>query len=277
MSGDPTQIFQDLLNLEVNTIIKHNMTAEKAPSVPMALVKICKEYANHLTALGVDLQPYLAPSKEDCCKRMGLKLHEFDEQTSLWKAFEQAWVTAHDDASPFTMDLVHNGWDTFERLRIATKDALQHLPLAERDRNMLLRIAENCARLKHIVQGVQRHRNEKWEQFIPKTAAQLAGTHARIPLADLDLEDRAAIRKIWEMGVEEVVAQTCVQIDGDVITRLSPQLVDSATAEVRALLLTIHRDSVGIGLQHWQFLADTAVKFAESLSGGFWNRFSGKK
>jgi hypothetical protein len=265
MSGDPTQIFNDLLNLEVNTIIKHNMTAEKAPSVPMALVKICKEYAGHLEALGVNLQPYLVPSRAECCERMKLRADQFDQQTSLWPAFEKAWGTPHDSKSSFTMDKVHNGWDTFERLRIATKDALLHRELAERDRNMLLRISENCARLKHIVQGVQKRDNKRWKQFIPKTAAELVETHERVPLADLDLEDRAAIRKIWEMGVEEVVAQTCVQIDGDVITRLSPQLIDSGAAEIRTLLLTIHRDSVGIGLQHWSFLADTAVKFAKNL------------
>lgn len=281
-------IFADLLNLEVNTIIKSNMTGEKAPSVPFALLDIIQEYAEFLRDLGVNLEPYLKPSADECMARMPAPEQAlgFDEQTGLWPAFEQAWG-APETGWVFTMDHVRNGWDSFERLRIATIDLVAHRPdLAESDRVALARICENCAQLKFIVQGLQRARAEsswwsrlwsklrpsqpKWSDFVPKTRTELLKVRGkRAPLADLGLDERSTIRKIWEMGTESIVAQTCIQLDGDVITRLSTDLVHGHDPEVRAMLLTVHRESTSLGVQHWKFLVDTATKVVDSAKGAF--------
>ncbi|MFV8751596.1 hypothetical protein ACNOYE_13715 [Nannocystaceae bacterium ST9] len=279
-------IFADLLNLEVNTIIKSNMTAEKAPSVPFALLDIIQEYAEFLRDLGVNLEPYLTPSADECMRRMNSKPDEFDEQTGLWPAFEQAWGAPKTDWV-FTMDHVRNGWDSFERLRIATIDLVAHRQdLAESDRVALARISENCAQLKFIVQGLQQARAEspwwtrlwaklwpnqpQWSDFVPKTRTELLKVRRkRVPLAELGLDERSTIRKIWEMGTELIVAQTCIQLDGDVITRLSTDLVHGHDPEVRAMLLTVHRESTSLGVQHWKFLIDTATKVVDSAKGTF--------
>ena len=69
-------IFEDLLNIEVNTIIKHSMTAEKMPPLPFALLDIISDYGTALAEMRVNLDPYFAPSRQECWKLMEGTAHE---------------------------------------------------------------------------------------------------------------------------------------------------------------------------------------------------------
>ena len=59
-------IFEDLLNIEVNTIVKHSMTAEKMPPLPFALLDIISDYGNALAELRVEIKPYFEKSRAQC-------------------------------------------------------------------------------------------------------------------------------------------------------------------------------------------------------------------
>ncbi len=291
---DPTEILPDLLNIEINTIIKTNMTAEKAPSVPFALLDIIADYGRQLEAYGVKLAPYLAKTREQCLEEVKAAREQQPpkgpvDPTGLWLAFTSAWEQSEQisDDWKFEMSAVHNGWDTFERLRIATIDACAHLheqSLGERelaDRQILLtRISNNCARLKHIVHALEESSEDKrkWADFIPKTRAELQKNGSkRVPLGSLAFDDRVAIRKIWEMGTETVIAQTSIQLDGDVVTRLSPTLIAEYEAEVRSMLLRIHSDSTEIGIRHWQSLVKTVWEIAASVADKLTSLLRGRR
>jgi hypothetical protein len=69
--------------------------------------------------------------------------------------------------------------------------------------------------------------------------------------------DRAMIRKIWEVGIESVLVQTVIQIEGDVTNRLSPRIV----AGNRVHLLDVHQRGVETSLKMWGSL----IGVAESL------------
>src|SRR5262245_39937247 len=55
---DLTRTARSLLNIEVNTIVRDNMTAEHMPPAPHALLDIAQDYADTLSGIGVDMQAF---------------------------------------------------------------------------------------------------------------------------------------------------------------------------------------------------------------------------
>lgn len=339
----PHGLLEDLLNVEVNTIIKPSMTAEKMPPLPFALLDIIEGYGHMLQVeCGIDLEPYLRPSRECCWRRVqdeharktaepdyGTKPDDqydkdrdyldeakraipesprpptkassdapgypafegelsFDGLADLWPAFKssnhETFYKGDEPPPPgafgevgkrFAMDRVHNGWDTFERLRIAASREQANVP---KDHEVVVwRIMGSCSRLKYLLQGLQQcpprpgllervsARDKPYAtlaELVPRTRHQLQGTlrHKRIPKL-LPSDAQSMIRKVWEVGIEEVMVQTSVQVDGDVVTRLSEQLFTARLAAQRETILETHRRSVEAGLSHWEALVNVALKF----------------
>lgn len=296
-------IFEDLLNIEVNTIIKDSMTAEKMPPLPFALLDIISDYGSALAKLHVDHQPYFAPSRQECWKMMQGTAHEARAR-EVWEVVHPGkkpgpgelldyvndlWPVLGADKPPplltrpveFSMAKIDNGWETFERLRIAALDASQHITTGH-DRVVLNRIVGSCARLKYMIQGLQQkpptvpaQAKRQWfsreepedpveyatlAELVPKSRNQLLSAglrHKRIPKL-LNSDDMTLVRKAWEVGVECVLMQTVVQIDGDVLTRISEELLEEEV-EKRDLIIATHKRSVDIGLSHWQSLVRVAA------------------
>ncbi len=297
-------ILEDLLNIEVNTIIKQSMTAEKMPPLPFALLDIISDYGTALAQMHVDLEPYFAPSRQECWKLIEGTSHDARAREAfslvhpgkkpngieLLDYVNDLWPVLGAEKPPpllakpveFSMLKVDNGWETFERLRIAALDACNHIPDGH-ERVLLVRIAGSCARLKYIVQGLRQRppsvptqarrswfsRGEPDEpieyatlaDLIPKSRNQLLATglrHKRIPRL-LGSDDLTLVRKAWEVGTECVLMQTCVQIDGDVLTRISEELLEEQV-DRRDLIINAHKRSVEIGLSHWQALVKVATE-----------------
>jgi hypothetical protein len=57
---DLTRTARSLLNIEVNTIVRDNMTADQMPPAPHALLDLAGWYADALCSVGVDLAAYFA-------------------------------------------------------------------------------------------------------------------------------------------------------------------------------------------------------------------------
>ena len=333
---NPTGILYDLLNVEVNTILKDNMTARKMPSLPFALLDIVEVYAEKLDAVGVDVNGYFGRTRQELVAALNTIPHDeatrlrsdadrtyrlvhgkpaagdaweirFDYLPDLWPLFPVArrksdGEDVRQSVAWRTMDQATNGWDSFERLRIAALHVLDDkdrlASLSATDRLVLQRIRRNCDQLKYIVQDLQQRPTREsrrtdvggfgtiwsclnrpigglpsWECVIPKTRDDLlhdAGRGKSLPLETLALEQITTIRKIWEVGTENVVAQTSVQIDGDLVTRISDEFVrDHATsaeqAQMLERMLRVHRDAVGTGLAHWHSLVDVALQIVRAL------------
>ncbi|SNY59050.1 hypothetical protein [Paractinoplanes atraurantiacus] len=84
-------------------------------------------------------------------------------------------------------------------------------------------------------------------QRIHRNCDQIVGALSRgRPFA---AEDVVRIRKIWEIGVDVIVLQTVVQLDGDVVTRVSP----GGPARLPALH-ELHQANVRAAVECWQAL-----------------------
>jgi hypothetical protein len=296
---DLKEILGDLLTLEVNTIIKDGMTANKMPVLPFALLDILNAYAARLASFGVDLEPYFAHSREQLGAALDEKVKNGDakakklideaavayqtirgepvsEQTAaqlfdyladLWPVLDRTKLPSMKTREEYWKDNLTNGWDSFERLRIAANECRDDGKHSKSEGVMLTRIIGNCSRLKFIVQGVQRN-PEVWSYCIPKTrkALLMGDMHGKgVPLDQLGTQHQATIRKIWEVGTEEIVVQTSIQIDGDVLTRISPELLEQHSQMVRELILAAHRESIGTSLSYWKLLIEVAQQLSKLL------------
>jgi hypothetical protein len=236
-SFDLTGTARSLLNIEVNTIVRDNMTAEPMPPLPHALLDIASDYARELCALGIDLQAYFAAPLADPA------------------TIALAWL----DNPGSIADVLTVSADTFDRLRWAAKIANRaHGPPAARitpaKRVLLDRIVNNCDAIKEMFKRFGPSIN----QFIGKTRDELVGITIQRNSYVVQVDDLIALQKIWDIGVEEIVAQTIVHVTGDITTRVQDAFRRSGSEP----LFAIHRQSVDVSVACWHYLLDAVREIA---------------
>jgi hypothetical protein len=114
---------------------------------------------------------------------------------------------------------------------------------------MLCRIRDNCDQIKSIFEEVKKR----------SPGGVLTFTRQQAPEVELLPEELMSIRKIWDIGTEEIVMQTVIQLGGDVVTRLH----SAYTAERYQPLVRIHDGSVSISISTWNKLVETVGAFFE--------------
>lgn len=212
MSGEVGNFLLDLVNIEVNTIIKSGMTAEKMPEPRLAIHRVLVDYAGFLSEAEVDTDSKLT-------------LDGLPRQAKFEKR------------EAFALDQVKDEIRMLSAVAERQHEAAQGTPR----RAVLARIITNLRVLSDL------------------------------KLDELEMKQRLMIRKMWEIGTEEVVVQTCISLDGDVVTRIDPQLLDKA-ADLREVLLGVHRESTTISIRFWSALASAATTIIEGI-GTRWSRF----
>lgn len=243
------ELARNLLSLEVNTILKENITAERMPAVGHTLLDIAGEYARFLCDVGYDLDPYFA-------KGAGAAA----DVTSGWRPSRQ-----------FDSGELAIAEETFDRLRWAAKSALADAAAAPAgltavQKSILDRICNNADTLKEILKRPE-----------ARTAIPIGSTRADLVArrggdangeADLPVEDLLALRKIWEVGTEEVVAQTVIHLDGDVVTRVR----DLSRQPGGDVLLDVHRQSVDVAVSSWRYLLEVLGHIAGTAADALFKR-----
>jgi len=247
------EIGRDLLNIEVNTIEKPNLAALKMPVLPHALLDIAETYIGMLTQkldlkLFWDFPRHLRPEWQP----------EFndDDENVEWKRFK-----------------ITTGPETFDKLRWAAARALaidDAVPVDQRrfepsERVILYRIRRNCDQLKNIIYDLRKE--NFWKVLLDEnTRLNLLKEDMRYRKIDrLPVDYATIVRKIWDMGVENVLMQTIIQIDGDVITRIQAGM--EATKQER--ILNVHQCGIDVSLKHWKTLFDIVKQIAGSLTDLF--------
>jgi hypothetical protein len=198
----------------------------------------------------------------------------------------------------FDVGSIGNGWISFEILRIISIHVHDHADdfgLTPDQMTILMRIRRNSEQLKYIVKSLQLNNATilkpslwrrlvnrvkgrsfsdnnyfKWSDVLDKKCKELLRSELRtkrIPLSLVALEDLTFIRKAWELNTERVMAQTTIQVDGDVVTRISRNLLSEEYAGKRDVILHGHKQSTELCLAHWQGMVDVAVGLAGELIG----------
>lgn len=259
------RVFDDLLNIEVNTMVRSGMTGRKMPAMGHALLDIHGGYEGWLNAYSVELNEQWSDFRVSADADVFRAETAAAGESELWWVIDGEQLVEHLVISP-PLDGEVNGVELFEVMRTRARIAEEVHRLLEGRRGymvrdggdvMLKRIVRNCDQLKSIV-----------ERASPVRPAMLTRATAtgisNVDLDDIPRDDLITIRKAWEMGTEVVAMQTVVQLDGDIVTRLNSAYAASRHQPVRDL----HRETVGSALEHWRFLVETLVTIAKSAVSG---------
>ncbi|MGZ8181514.1 MAG: hypothetical protein ACXWT1_06120 [Methylobacter sp.] len=285
------EALEDLLSIEINTIRKAGMTARRPPMFPWQLKEIIDSYTHYLEKLGICTDLVKTPDSvlfgikgEELTKELE-KIDKPDENGKLYsledkvKQSKEEYLKLADinSRSDKDTDTVTNGWTTFEKLRILAKQAYNgNIPGIEiKDeelRIMLVRIRRNCDLIKAILKDLEKKENGL-KDFInvdeEKLIENLQDEKMQLNFKNVQLSQITTVRKIWEIGIESVLIQTVIQAEGDVITRITPDLVDRQNiAEMREAMLTVHRNTMDIGLLHWKNLIGVVLELASKIITG---------
>lgn len=103
---------------------------------------------------------------------------------------------------------------------------------------------------------------------IQRSSQALAAKFDKLLGPNPDPDELVHLRKVWEMGTEEVVMQTVLWIDGDATQRVHP----AYTGKAHENLLNVHAASVAASLNYWKSLGDILVGFFRSA----WSELTAK-
>jgi hypothetical protein len=232
-SFDLTETARSLLTMEANTIVRDNMTGEPMPPLPHALLDIAGDYASLLCAIGVDLPAYFATPRPDPV------------------TFDPGLVDNAGSADDLTVSI-----DTFDRLRWAAKHALgaRNPRITPARRILLDRIVNNSDAIKEMFKRF----DASLDQFKDKTRAELVAMTIRRSSYAIPVDDLIQLQKMWDIGMEEIVAQTIVHITGDITTRVQSRLGQPGSEA----LFAIHRQSIDVSVACWRYLLDVIREIA---------------
>ena len=242
------QTARDLTTLEINTIVKHSMTARKMPPPGHAILDIAATYADKLQ---LSLEIPLATPFTDRDLQDGEVTH-----VEQWKQerVERGALKCDDN--------------TFRSLRRAAYRILEDCrELEERDRVIVERIRRNADQLRALLRNLEkrlRSRRNSNDNFLGCNRRQLLERETNLgrhPQPHLHPDEMTLVHKIWDIGVEEVVMQSTVSLSGDVINRIQSGL----EPQEAAMLLEFHREGIVSGTRMWKLIAETLV----SMTGGF--------
>jgi len=235
-------IATDLFNIEVNTILRDNITAQKMPAPRHALIDIGKMYM---------------------------------------KAMEKMDTTGS-DTEITSLGEYYGSFDGFSALRewasrLMKDDRNNRIELSNDQLSILPRIKDNSDLLKGMFRNLVRNAepgSTDWASMLVSMSNNYSRSdlNERNDISALPLNEQqlVLVRKIWELGTEVIVMQTIVQVDGDVITRLNSNYLDSPHyPKIR----NYHNKGIEIALEHWAGLVTVAKELMVAAGQGIAHLF----
>ncbi len=305
LDADRRRLGASLLRLEINTIIQENMTAERMPVLPHALLDIFEDYsalvmdaalseAELRAILFLPDAPQVAAQPPAGATPAAARKEPRKPILTGWPGPRppggdtpetmpavEAWI---DRARKAMGACIFPDLDSFSRLRRATaraerklRDATVALGDADqklaaqlaRDRTLLVRARNNIETLLRVLRQIG---DQRLIDDLQLTRDELKSTPDNKPRQlgpyEVPPSDYLAIRKVWEIGTDEIVAQTVIALDGDVVTRLVPLL---AQPEGRGML-DVHQLAVNTSVTYWRGMVETLLTFVERAIGSFFRR-----
>ncbi len=237
-------IATDLFNIEVNTILRDNITAQKMPISRHALIDIGKMYKKALASM-------------ESAYGTGVEAPESVQLGAYYGSF-----AGYSIIREWASRLMKDAYSGTVKLN---DDQLSILP----------RIKDNSDLLKGMFTRLAHENPEiiigtpKWDWLTNQYTRSDLGSYAPSALP-LNEQQLVLLRKIWELGTEVIVMQTIVQVDGDVITRLNSNFLHH---ENYPKARSYHNKGIEIALEHWAGLVSVAKELMIAAGEGISNAF----
>lgn len=288
---DFTDLAKGLLTLEINTVQKDGMSGQKMPTIPNALIDLAQVYWDFLCRKAIHFGPAGQP-----LEGWALVLsHSFDwgREPFPQRDPQADRPVAHPEGEPppaghradfgreapsrVTLDFLDDlrevaTWLAEMQLRASavasgqagslrrlkgkiSEEEMRGLRAAVREfrpeeRAVLHRIKRNCDQFKVIAKRLP-------DQTITRDC----------PDDRFQPTEIIQIRKAWDIGVEIILMQTVIQLDGDVLNRFQAGMDGPEKSQLHAL----HASAVDLSFRYWRGLIDAVVAvtgkaFAQLLS-----------
>jgi hypothetical protein len=78
---------------------------------------------------------------------------------------------------------------------------------------------------------------------------------------DINQRDKVRIRRLFDLGTERIVLQTRFGIDGDVVTRIE----EDFASKPHQVVLKLHEEHTNLSLKYWQSLVNIVVEFIKQI------------
>lgn len=191
-----TKVASDLINLEVNTIIKSNILGTKMPDPRHALLDIAKDYQ--------------------------FKLIEFHFPAT--------------DGGDHQMELedLTGGRSTFQKICAAADRGIKSLSDNQSAASVKAEISADMWMLNRIKDMSGQIAGTVFKQSENDYTRDQLNERQPEPMK-LSPDNLVLIRKAWEMGTEEIAMQTVIQLDGDVVTRVQPKYAENRLAPIHEI------------------------------------------
>ena len=245
------KLAEDLLNIEINTIVKSDMSATKLPSSRrQALYELAADYHAKLEQYRVrapaywvyagmrsfgELRDRAKEGAREYEKKIGTS--PLDDHPGLREKIKMLERIQYQSSQVVGM---------FKRLeqKVKNKTAKQtpgYLSAPEPKK------LEELEKLDKNERAATDKGSQLWNNDIDRSDMN------EVPDLELTPDDVTLIRKAWEIGTQQIQLQTVIQVDGDVATYISESFLRSSDKR----LLTIHNDSIVTAVGFWQSLVKT--------------------
>lgn len=225
MAGKLNRLGEDLLNIEVNTIVKEEITGEKfSVSFRQALYEIATSYHQKLLEIG--------------------KKHNIDIREPIIN--ETGGLNSYKELR----ERAENG--------VEALNVLRNVPI--NDINKLNRIKGHCFKIIGIFKRLEKEKTGLRRKARNSEESKWNNDYTlndinNMPDLKLDRRDATMIKKLKDIGMEDIYLQTIIQLDGDITNRISPKFMNNFSEK----LLEIHNEGVSYSLDYWTKLAEMAI------------------
>lgn len=225
IGGHLAGLADDLLHIEVNTIVKDGIEARKMPAPAHALLDVLGDYAHFL-------MPYVQEGGDGGIARLFAPLAGGDRTI---------------------------GKDSFDALRRVCEGLLSQspCPIPAPDMAVAYRIMRTASELVAMIERLEAVPDSPWPQLLGKTRQQLRAAGSGADAATLPGGELALLRKAWEVGVERVALQTVIGLDGDIHSSVQR---GCEGAEYQALR-DMHMATARMSISYWSEIVALLASF----------------
>ena len=250
------RLAKDLLTLEINTIIKSDMSAAKMPiSRRQALYVLAGEYSAKLEEFGVRDPVYWTyggmRSFGELRDRAKDGIAEFNERLKNLSQDEQPGMR---EKITMLERIQYQSSQIVGMFKILQENAMHRTGHVEPPEPLK---KEDRLKMENMKPAESHLKSELWNNDIDRQRMN------EIDDLDLDADLVTLIRKAWEIGTEKIVLQTVIQLDGDVTTRISESLAKTPNETI----FQIHNESIETSTKFWSDLVKALGEMAGKISG----------
>lgn len=273
----------DLLNLEVNTIVKNNTTNSKmSASKRMALYQIAEGYRSILIEYGFcqmsEGKPLTIPKGQKHPRLLRWRFGgEFSYNEIRYHSKKGMEFLNMEIAK--AKKLKQNDDKLEEQLKMLTRLNRQSGNIVGmfKIRRKEYEVGEQNTKKGHSGLCDSTGVENEFDLFPPQSNSYTWNNDVAVSqineLKDIQLvpDEITLIRKIWEIGTQKVLLQTIVQIDGDVTSYITHGFLE-LPPEVRETVLGMHNDSITTSTKTWNTLFNTVANLAGTAFSKIFSR-----